>query len=313
VDALDALPALSLTELRYVVAVEELRHFGRAAAACHVTQPTLSSGVKKLEGTLGVMLFERTRRSVQPTPVGVEVARQARRVLEETALLVQVVARESRPLAGPLRIGVIPSLGPYVLPWLLPLLEQAFPELEPRPQEAITAELVDALSAHRLDVALVALPLDEPRLRTLPIFEEPFFLLLPADHRLAKRKRVGERDLAGLQVLLLTEGHCLREQALSICDRAEAETRTHGADVRATSLETLRQLVAAGMGTTLLPAMAVEADAPGASTRALPFQEPAPVRRIALAYRQTYPRPDDLRRLAVAIRGALPPAVRALD
>ena len=311
VDALDALPALSLTELRYVVAVEQHRHFGRAAAACHVTQPTLSAGIKKLEQTLGVVLFERSRRSVAPTPVGSEVASQARRVLEETRALVQLAAREARPLAGPLRIGVIPSLGPYVLPWLLPLLEEAFPELEPRPQEAITAELVEALLGHRLDAALLALPIDESRLQTLPVFEEPFFLLLPAGHALARRKRVSERDLAQLRVLLLTEGHCLREQALSICDRAEAETGIQGADVRATSLETLRHLVAADMGTTLLPALAVEPDA--TATRALPFRAPAPTRKIALAYRRSYPRLGDLEKLADAIRRALPAAVSRLD
>jgi LysR family transcriptional regulator, hydrogen peroxide-inducible genes activator len=314
VDLLDGLPALSLTELRYLVAVDELRHFGRAAAACHVTQPTLSSGIKKLEGTLGVVLFERSRRAVRPTPVGVELARQARRVLEETHELVRVARREARPLVGPLRLGVIPTLGPYLLPWLLPLLTRAFPELQPRPHEAFTAELLEALRGQRLDAAFLALPIEEAGLVALPVFEEPFWLLTPADHPLAKRERIRERDLSGCRVLLLTEGHCLRDQALELCARAEADAAAQTYDVRATSLETLRQLVGAGMGCTLLPALAVPGQREaGTSTRLRPFAHPAPSRRIALVYRKTYPRPQELEALAQALREELPEGVRALE
>lgn len=311
-EPLDSIPALSLTELRYLVAVEELRHFGRAAAACHVTQPTLSSGIKKLETTLGLVLFERTRRSVRPTAIGAEIARQARRVLEETDTLVAMAARESRPLAGSLRLGVIPTLGPYLLPWLLPRLEAAFPELAPKPHEAVTEEILEALLAHKLDAAFLALPVEESGLDALPLFEEPFQLLVPASHRLAGRKQVGERDLAGERVLLLTEGHCLRDQALSLCERAEADARPHGADVRATSLETLRQLVAAGMGTTLLPAMARRADDAGPAVRCIRFRKPTPSREIGLVYRSTYPRPAELGEVAKVVRRELPEGLRKL-
>lgn len=303
--------AISLTELRYLVAVDEERHFGRAAARCNVTQPTLSAGIKKLETTLDVTLFERTRRSVRPTAVGSEAASQARRILEEVDVLARLAAREARPLSGPLRVGFIPTLGPYLLPWLLPALEGAFPDLVLRLQEAVTAHLVESLLEHRLDAAFVALPVDVGSLEAIPLFEEPFWLLLPAGHPLAKGSRVAERDLAGERILLLTEGHCLRDQALELCERNAAQGEG-GSDFRATSLETLRQLVAARVGCTLLPALAARAHEPSEATVLRPFRPPPPARRIALVHRRTYPRPDDLARLAEQVRAALPEAVTRL-
>ncbi len=308
-NTVDAVTALSLTELRYLVAVDEERHFGRAAARCHVTQPTLSAGIKKLESTLGVTLFERTKRTVRATPVGIEIAQRARRVLEEVDGLARLAAREAPPLSGPLRVGFIPTLGPYLLPWLLPALAKAFPALRLRLHEAMTAQLVEALVEHRLDAAFLALPVNVGALAAIPLFDEPFWLLAPASHALAKRARVGEKDLAGERILLLTEGHCLRDQALEICARAEATPDAAGADIRATSLETLRQLVAAGMGCTLIPALAADAQGSPRRTALIPFRRPAPVRRIALVHRRTYPRPEDLARLAEEVRSVLPEAV----
>ncbi|MGH0028778.1 MAG: LysR substrate-binding domain-containing protein [Myxococcota bacterium] len=305
--------AISLTELRYLVAVDELRHFGRAAASCHVTQSTLSAGIKKLESTLGVLLFERTRRSVRPTPIGQELAQRARAVLEETEALVRRASAAAEPLSGPLRLGVIPTLGPYLLPWLLPLLAERFPALQPRPHEAVTEELLERLRGHRLDAAFLALPVDEPSLVALPLFDEPFWLLVPADHPLARRRRIREADLSGARVLLLTEGHCLRDQALSLCERAEAEAGRDAQDLRATSLETLRQLVAAGLGCTLLPALAVPSEqGTGRPTALLPFVKPAPSRQIALVHRRSHPRPEDLAAIAAAIREGLPDGVGVL-
>lgn len=308
----EVVSAISLTELRYLVAVDDERHFGRAAARCSITQPTLSAGIKKLETTLGVTLFERTRRSVRPTAIGTEVANQARRILEEVDVLARVVAREARPLSGPLRVGFIPTLGPYLLPWLLPALERAFPDLVLRLQEAVTAQIVESLLEHRLDAAFVALPVDVGSLDAIPLFEEPFWLLLPAGHRLAQRSRVREEDLAGERILLLTEGHCLRDQALDLCERNAAEVEAGARDVRATSLETLRQLVGASMGCTLLPALAAKTHEPAATTVLRPFRAPAPSRRIALVHRRTYPRPEDLERLADVVRESLPEGVTAL-
>jgi len=301
--------ALSLTELRYLVAVDDERHFGRAAARCCVTQPTLSAGIKKLESTLGVTLFERSKRSVRTTPVGSELARGARRVLEEVDALARIAAREAAPLSGPLRLGFIPTLGPYLLPWLLPALERAFPALRLRLHEAMTAQLVEGLLGHRLDAAFLALPVEGAGLEAIPLFDEPFWVLVPAAHELAKRARLSEQDLAGERILLLTEGHCLRDQALEICERAAASRDSAGADFRATSLETLRQMVAAGMGSTLIPALAARTHEAGSRTALRPFRKPAPLRRIALVHRRTYPRPDDLARLADEVRRVLPDGV----
>lgn len=304
--------AISLTELRYLVAVDDERHFGRAAARCNVTQPTLSAGIKKLETTLDVTLFERTRRSVRPTAIGTEVANQARRILEEVDVLARMAAREARPLSGPLRVGFIPTLGPYLLPWLLPALERAFPELQLRLHEAMTAQLVESLLEHRLDAAFVALPVDVGSLEAIALFEEPFWLLLPSGHPLAGRSRVREEDLTGERILLLTEGHCLRDQALDLCERNAAEVEGGASDFRATSLETLRQLVAARVGCTLLPSLAARIHPDSEATVLRPFRAPAPARRVALVYRRSYPRPEDLERLAEEVRSVLPPDVKPL-
>lgn len=302
--------AITLAELRYVAALAELRHFGRAAAACHITQPTLSAQVKKLETTLRVKLFERTSKSVVPTAVGLEVAAQARAVLDAMERIADLAASGREPLAGPLRLGVIPTIGPYLLPWLVPALRAEYPRLELVLHELKTSELLDELAHFQLDAGVLALPLPSTQLESALLFEEAFLLVTPPGHPLAKKKSVAESDLAGLRVLLLDEGHCLRDQALSVCRAAGVPTDERSGDFRATSIETLRHMVAAGMGVTLLPALAVRDDEEARTHVVVrPFDAPSPSRRMALAWRKTHPRAADFRALAEFVRAKAPERV----
>jgi LysR family hydrogen peroxide-inducible transcriptional activator len=304
---------VSLTELRYAVATADARHFGRAASVCHVTQPTLSAQILKLEKTLGVRLFERSSKGVHLTDVGAEIIEQARSVLDATEKIAELVATRREPLSGPLSLGVIPTLAPYLLPWLVPPLRAAYPRLELVFRELKTSSVLEDLSQRRLDAGILALPVPTPGLSTSALFEESFWLLTPREHRLAKKKHLAEADLNGERVLLLDEGHCLREQALAICREADVSVDTAPADFRATSVETLRHMVAAGMGSTLLPALAIgDAERNGSRAVAVPFEPPAPARRMALAWRRTHPRPDDLETLAQFIRDHLPAGVEPL-
>lgn len=298
------LTAVTLPELRYVVALAEQRHFGRAARACNVTQPTLSAQVQKLERTLGVVLFERSSKSVQPTALGERVIEQARAVLDATEKIRDLVQSGRAPLAGPLRLGVIPTLGPYLLPQFVPALRAEYDALELELREVKTSDLLDELVQHRLDCGLIATTVPFGGLVSEPLFDEPFWLLAPAGHPLAKQKRVSEKDLEGERVLLLDEGHCLRDQALALCRHAQAqETQS---DFRATSLETLRHMVAAGMGCTLLPALARHESTSSAAVVSIPFAPPAPSRRVSLAWRKTHPRAADFKELAEFVRLNLP-------
>lgn len=295
---------MTLTELRYLVALAETRHFGRAAEACSVTQPTLSAGLKKLEDHLGVQLVERTSKRVALTPVGSAVVEQARRVLDECTAI-EAIAREGQePLCGPFHLGVIPTLGPYTLPWMVPPLREAHPDLELILREDLTDHLLEALRSHAIDAALLALPIDGDDLRSEPVFEEPFWLAAPRNHPLANRKRVRQRDLRGHRVLLLGEGHCFRDQALDVCHEVGADTEAE--DFRATSLETLYQMVRAGLGCTLLPALALPAHTRDDAVALHPFTRPAPTRRIAVVWRKSFPRPGDCTLLAQCIRDNLP-------
>lgn len=305
------LTAVTLTELRYVVAVADTGHFGQAASRCHVSQPTLSAQVRKLEDTLGVQLFERTPKRVQVTAIGAEVVERARVMLDELRRIGDLARGQHEPLAGPLRLGVIPTLGPYLLPWLVPPLQKAYPRLRLVLREGLTATLVDDLLAHRLDVAILALPVASPGIASEPVFDEPFWVAAPASHPLAKRARLREGDLEEHRVLLLTEGHCLREQALAICGDGRA---AHDADdYRATSLETLRHMVAAGLGCTLLPALALRERGGPKGLVTKPFRSPAPYRRIGLAWRRSFPGVAAVHALATFIRARLPDGVRAVE
>lgn len=303
---------MNLRDLRYLVALAEHRHFGRAAEASFVSQPTLSTQIRKLEEELGVALFERAPRKVMLTPVGREIVDRARKVLADIDQLGEIARRSQDPESGTVRLGLFPTLGPYLLPHVLPGLRERFPRLEFLLVEDKTDALVERLRDGRLDAAVLALPLADEQLHAEPLFDEPFVLATPAGHPLAERVSLVIDDLDEERLLLLEEGHCLREQALDVCRLAGAGER----DFRATSLETLRQMVAAGVGSTLLPALAVQPPVPALpGIRLVPFRDDPPFRRVALAWRRSSAIDGLLRGLAAEIRklpgGLLRPPAQA--
>jgi LysR family hydrogen peroxide-inducible transcriptional activator len=293
----------SIRQLEYVVAVADVLHFGRAARQCAVTQPALSAQIQHVEELLGVQIFERSRRRVLVTDAGRRVVEQAREALAVVDRLVAEAGQSGRPLVGVLRLGVIPTVAPYFLPPLLPGVRVAYPELRLVLREEQTARLVAELQAGTLDAALLALPVEEADLVELPLFEEPFWFVAPEDHPLAHgRGGVPEDALEGEEVLLLEDGHCLRDQALSICQRAGARTAGR---LQATSLTTLAQMVANGLGVTLLPERALAQEvARGAGLAARPFRAPVPTRTIGLAWRHGAAREEEYRLLGRALEEA---------
>lgn len=291
---------MNLRDLEYLVAVADHLHFGRAAEACYVSQPTLSTQIKKLEGELGVELVERTPRQVMLTTAGQRVVERARMLLAEAADIRRIAQQAADPESGTLRMGLFPTLAPYLLPHVVPNLRARFPKLELLLVEEKTEEVVHRLRAGRLDVGVLALPIEE-RFRQEYLFTEDFVLAVPADHPLASSEGpVDTTVLATEHVLLLEEGHCLREQALSVCRLAGADEDT---GFRATSLETLRQMVAAGVGVTLLPRLAVHPPVPPSPDIVLlEFHDPAPSRSIALFWRDTSVYGDLMAPLADVLR-----------
>ncbi len=295
---------MTLQDLRYVVSLADHGHFGRAAAACDIGQSTLSTQIKKLETELGVTLFERTTQSVSVTAIGADIAERARQVLAGVEAIASAGQHISGPLAGGFSLGIIPTLGPYLLPWLVPALKQAYPGLRLTVREDLTAPLLERLGSHRLDAALVALPVLDDRLETLALFDEPFWFAEPKGRKPGAARIMKEDDLRGQRLLLLTEGHCLRDQALAICGTTGRDVE---GDFRATSLETILQMVATGLGSTLLPAMACsDTRARTVSMRPL---EAGVGRRIGLAWRRSYPRLHDIHLLADTLRDHLPRGV----
>jgi len=275
---------MNLRDLTYLVAVADHRHFGRAAEACYVSQPTLSAQIKKLEAELGVQLVERNPRHVMMTAVGREVVERARSVLREVTEIEDLARSARDPEAGSLRLGIFPTLAPYLLPHVVPSLSARFPDLELLLVEAKTESVLARLRDGSLDVGILALPIPEEGLRTVPLFTEDFVLAVPEGHPLAAvPEPVDPAVLDGTSVLLLEDGHCLRDQALEVCGRVGATER---GGFRATSLETLRQMVGAGVGVTLLPELAVRPPvASPEGIRLLRFAEPVPHRRIAMVWR----------------------------
>src|ERR1700684_1775978 len=246
---------MTLRELRYLVALADREHFGRAAEECCVSQPTLSTQIKKLEGYLGATLIERNARSFSLTPIGQNIVAKARRMLRQVDDLQSTARTALGPLVGPLKLGVIPTLAPYFLPWLLPLVKGHYQRLQLVVHEDLTGHLLERLRNYHIDAALLALPLDGEDFEELPLFDEPFWFACPVRHPLAKLTAVTEADLCDERMLLLADGHCLRGQALAACGRVAGEEAGID-DFRAASLETICQLVAAGFGCTLLPALA---------------------------------------------------------
>jgi LysR family hydrogen peroxide-inducible transcriptional activator len=297
---------VTLTELRYIVAVARERHFGRAAEACFVSQPTLSVAVKKLEEELGVQLFERGPGEVSVTPPGHKIVEQAQRVLEEASRIKDLAAAGRDPLAGPLRLGAIYTIGPYLLPKLIPILRRNAPAMQLHIQENFTHRLSDALKSGEVDVILIALPFDEPGVATRAVYDEPFLVAVPKGHAWEGRKRVTSAELARESLLLLGEGHCFRDQVLEFCHTSRTRAIEGG------SLETIRQMVASGVGVTVLPSTSVN---PGSATeliRIVPFARPVPTRRVGLAWRRSFPRPEAIEALRKSILACNLPQVEKL-
>ena len=279
---------MNLRDFEYLVAVDEERHFHRAAERCFVSQPTLSGQLKKLEGELGVLLVERNNRQVLMTEVGTLVARQARKVLAEVAVMRDLARSFDNPLAGELHVGLIPTLAPYLLPLIMPAMRQQFPDLKVWLHEYHTAVLLEKLRQVQLDVLILALPVDAAEFTQTDLFVEPFQLAVPKSADLARQTLISLGDLQAREMLLLEEGHCLRGQALDLCYRAGA---TEHMSFHASSLEILRHMVAEGMGITLMPQLAVPAHATRQDpVRYLPFQDPVPSRRIGMVYRRQHNR-----------------------
>ncbi|MCD9033668.1 DNA-binding transcriptional regulator OxyR [Luteimonas sp. Y-2-2-4F] len=297
---------MNLRDLRYLVALADHRHFGRAAAACFVSQPTLSTQIRKLEEELGVSLVERAPRKVMLTPAGREAAERARRIVAEVEQMKEAARRGQDPQAGTVRLGIFPTLGPYLLPHVIPGLRARFPQLELLLVEEKSDVLLARLRDGRLDAAILALPVDDEQLHVELLFSEPFVLAVPDRHPFAARTSLALDDLADQRLLLLEDGHCLREQALDVCQLSGAHEKS---EFRATSLETLRQMVAANVGMTLLPMLSVQPPvARSDDIRLLRFDGEPPRREIAMLWRRSSAMDGFLRQLA-ALFGQLPPGL----
>src|SRR5271165_4717614 len=298
--AMKALP--TLRQLRFLVALADRRHFGRAAEACFVSQSTLSAAIQELEEGLGVTLFDRTRRAVAPTGIGLEIAERARAILRQAEDLVDVALAAHDPLTGPLRLGVIPTIGPFLLPRVLPRLREAAPDLKLYLREEQTASLLDRLEAGQVDAAVLALPVALEDAESENIALDPFFVVCPSGHRLAALASVQPSDMAREDLLLLEDGHCLREHALAAC---QLEGARRNAAFQGTSLHTLVQMAAGGLGVTLVPEMAIASGLlAGLDLHVAPLAGDRPWRRIALVWRRTSGRKETFRRLAELLRAA---------
>ena len=276
---------MNLRALQYFVKLADLRHFSKAAEACFVSQPTLSTQIKKLEDELGVQLVERSPKNIMLTPVGEEIADRARLVLSDIDQIRAVARRSGNPAEGSVRLGLFPTLAPYLLPHVVPKIRQAYPNLSLQLAEEKTESILTMLRQGELDAGLLALPIHDEGLEMEILFEEPFVVAAPADHPLSEKPQISMKDLDGAELLLLEEGHCLRDHALEVCALAGAHERV---DFHATSMETLRQMVAASVGVTLMPLLSVKP--PIAKTQNVvirPFDDPAPSRTVALVWRSS--------------------------
>ena len=297
---------MTLKELAYLVAVADHCHFGRAAESCHVSQPTLSTQLKKLEQRLDVALVERTNKNVHLTAIGEQIVVRAREILANADSIVDLAKMQSSELIGAFNLGLIPTLSPYVLPWIAPLLNKNFSKLNLIIHEDTTNELIIKLKDHKLDALLLALPIDDQSFETQPIFDEPFWFACHKTHHLSANKTITQANLRNEALLLLNEGHCLRDQALEVCGTTPSSLNIK-TDFRASSLETIRQMVQAGWGATLLPAMAIGKDH-AKNMVFKPLSRPA-FRQVGLVWRTAYPKREELLKLADVIRQNLPDSV----
>jgi len=295
---------MTLTELRYVVAVAREKHFGRAAEACSVSQPTLSVSIKKLEEELGVRIFERGASEVSVTPIGEEIVRQAQAVIEAAAEIREMAKRKKDPLSGPLRLGVIYTIGPYLLPELVKQAIERVPQMPLMLQENFTAKLLELLRTGELDCAIMAEPFPDTGLAIAPLYDEPFMVALPKAHPLARRKSISADELKLEKMLLLGTGHCFRDHVLEVCPEYAQFSSGSSDGMRKTfegsSLETIKYMVASGMGVTVVPQLSVPADKQP-HVAYVPFDKPAPMRRVVLAWRRSFTRYEAIAALRNAI------------
>lgn len=304
---------MTLRDLKYIIAVAETHHFGKAAELCFVSQPTLSGQIKKLEQELGVSIFERTNRSVEITPAGDAILTHARLIMEQADVILQLARAHQDPLAGPLRIGAIPTISPYLMPLVLIPLRKQHPQMKPVLSEELTETLLERLHNHEIDAALLATPVDDAEFESLALFDEPFWIAYPRDHRFYTKERITLRDLHNENLLLLAEGHCLARQAMDVCRIKERQAQGEMADLRASSLETLIQLVRAGFGLTLVPALAMRGSwTTDSGVVAQPLAIADASRRVSLVFRHSFPRRAALQALADIILAHLPNTVKPL-
>jgi len=288
------LAAMTLTELKYIVAVAREKHFGRAAEACFVAQPTLSVAIKKLEDELGVPIFERGGSEISVTPIGAQIVAQAEVVLEQTSYIKNIANQNKDPLIGSLRVGIIYTIAPYLLPQMIPMLIDKFPQMPLILQENFTVKLIELLRAGELDAAIMALPFNEQGMMVRALYDEPFMIALPRHHQWAQRTAISSAELKTETMLLLGSGHCFRDQVLEVCPEMSRFSTAGGGIARTfegSSLETIRHMVASGIGITVLPQASVPA-VPGADhmLRYVPFEDPVPSRRVVIAWRKSFTR-----------------------
>jgi LysR family hydrogen peroxide-inducible transcriptional activator len=296
---------MTLTELRYVVAVARERHFGRAADACFVSQPTLSVAIKKLEEELGTQIFERRTNDVTMTPAGERIVGQAQRTLDEAGRIKEIARHGKDPLSGPLRLGVIYTIGPYLLPALVRQLLKDAPQMPLLLTENFTVKLIDLLKHGEIDVAIMALPLPEAGLVLQPVYDEPFIVAVPRLHPWSKRKAIPSEDLKKETMLLLGTGHCFRDQVLEVCpelSRFSSSAEGIQKTFEGSSLETIRHMVGSGLGVTVLPMTSIPDKTPRDSLlNYIPFKPPAPDRRVVLAWRKSFTRAPAIEALRQAV------------
>jgi len=301
---------MKLRDLEYIIAVAETHHFGKAAERCFVSQPTLSGQIKKLEEDLGVIIFERTNRSVEITSIGESILVHSRQIMEQTEAIQQLALTHQDPLAGPLRLGSIPSLSPYLMPLILLPLKKQHPQMKLVLFEELTNTLLERLHKHEIDAALLATAVDEKDLEVIPLFDDPFWLAHPREHPFYNKDKITRKDLDNTELLLLTEGHCLAKQIMEICHLNRRKEQSEMADLRASSLETLLQFVSAGFGSTLVPALALRGawtSGSGIIARKLEFKDA--YRRISIVFRKSYPRRQALDAFAQIVLENLPNTV----
>jgi len=305
---------MTLTELKYIVAVARERHFGRAAEACFVSQPTLSVAIKKLEEELDVKLFERGASEVSVTPLGDQIVRQAQQVIEQAAAIKEIAKRGKDPVSGPLRLGIIYTIGPYLLPDLVRQAIARVPQMPLMLQENFTAKLLDMLRMGELDCAIMAEPFPDTGLAVALLYDEPFQAAVPTAHPLAQRSSVSAEELKNETMLLLGTGHCFRDHVLEVCPeyaRFASDAEGIRKSFEGSSLETIKYMVASGMGVTVVPQLSVPGDQQS-HIRYVPFSDPVPTRRVVLAWRRTFPRYETIAALRNCIYACELPGVARL-